>query len=94
LGMLQEEAVLSLVQYSIQNLLCVKAKMHALSFVSNSFFRILTSLFLPTVHPGAALTRKFLNAVGIPRLRTALAYKKEVMNQCFTSQSIAVSSNR
>jgi hypothetical protein len=94
LGMLQKEAVLSLVQYSIQNLLCVKAKVHALFYGSTSFFKIPITLFLPTIYPGAALTRKFLNAVGVPRLRTALAHRKEVMNQCFTSQSIAASSNR
>src|SRR6266567_7255232 len=51
LGMLQKEAVLSQIQYSMQNLLCVKAKMHALSFVSTSIFRILTSLFLPSSRP-------------------------------------------
>jgi len=66
--MLQKEAVLSLVQYSIQNLLCVKATSAKGLPLPRQTLRSLT------------LTRKFLNAVGIPRLRTALAYRKEVVD--------------
>ena len=76
MGMLQKEAVLSLIQYSIQNLLCVKAKVHAPSYVFTSFSKSPIFLFLPTFHPGAALTRKFLNAVGLPEAEDCLSPQK------------------
>ena len=50
-------------QYSIQNLLCVKAKMHALSPVSTNSFQYPNGKYSPNHSPGAALTRKFLDAV-------------------------------
>ena len=71
--MLQKEPVLSQIQSSMQNLLCVKAKVHALSCVSTGFFKIPITLFLPTIHPGAALTRKFLHAVGLPEAEDCLS---------------------
>ena len=78
--MLQKQAVLSLVQYSIQNLLCVKAKMHAPSPVFTTSFTIPTIIMLFNHFPGAALTRKFLNAVVHPKAEDSLAYRKEVMH--------------
>jgi hypothetical protein len=74
--MLQKEAVLSLIQYSIQNLLCVKAKVHAPSCVSTGFFKTPIPLYLPTVHPGAALTRKFLHAVVLTEAEDCLSPQK------------------
>jgi hypothetical protein len=47
----------------LQNLLCVKAKMHAPFPVSLSFFTFPTVIMLSNRFPGAALTRKFLKQV-------------------------------
>ena len=50
---------------AIQNLLCVKAKMHALSSVFSTVLHIFISSVFSTAVFGAALTRKFLKAVQI-----------------------------
>ncbi len=90
MGMLQKQAVLSLVQYSIQNLLCVKAKMHAPSPVSFTSFTIPTIIMLFNHFPGAALTRKFLHAVVLLKAEDCLAYRKEVMHMGFVEEMTEV----
>src|SRR5579859_4220283 len=59
-------AVFWLSHCSIQNLLCVKAKMNALASLLSFVFFSLTRLFFSTNNSGAALTRKFLDTVVIP----------------------------
>ena len=50
--------------------------MHAPLFVSPCFFKAPTPFFLSTIRPGAALTRKFLHAVGLPKAEDCLSLQK------------------
>ena len=88
--MLQKQAVLSLIQCSMQNLLCVKAKMHAPSPAPTTSFTIPTVFVLSTHFPGAALTRKFLHAVVLLKAEDCLAYRKEVMHMGFVEEMTEV----